>query len=170
MRKSLIALAVVLGVGAVAAGVVSAGERTAGGGAKGEVSRAYIHGNNVPSTGVALEGYCPVAYFAVNKPVKGKPEHASTYKDVTYWFVSQEAKDAFDKTPAKFVPAYGGWCAYGIAKGDKFPVDPTAFKIVDGRLMLFLRNKAIDTLALWNSENEAANIAKADATWKKISQ
>ena len=49
-----------------------------------EQSRAYLHGYNLPSSGVALEGYCPVAYFAVNKPVRGKAEFASTYKGVTY--------------------------------------------------------------------------------------
>jgi YHS domain-containing protein len=83
-------------------------------------SRAYLHSYNLPSHGVALEGYCPVAYFAVNKPVKGKAEHASTYKNVTYYFVSADAKKAFDAEPEKFVPAYGGWCAFGMSIGDKF--------------------------------------------------
>ena len=41
-------------------------------------SRAYLHSFNLPSSGVALEGYCPVAYFAVNKPVRGKSENASS--------------------------------------------------------------------------------------------
>ena len=41
-------------------------------------SRAYLHSYNLPSSGVALEGYCPVAYFAANKPVLGKAEYAST--------------------------------------------------------------------------------------------
>ena len=45
-----------------------------------EPSRAYLHGFNLPSSGVALEGYCPVAYFAVDRPVRGKPEHASKKK------------------------------------------------------------------------------------------
>ena len=54
-------------------------------------SRAYLYSYNLPSSGVALEGYCPVAYFAVNKPVRGKPEYASTCHDVTYYFVSADA-------------------------------------------------------------------------------
>ncbi len=44
----------------------------------GAASRAYLHSYNLPSSGVALEGYCPVAYFAVNKPVRGTPEFDST--------------------------------------------------------------------------------------------
>ena len=131
-------------------------------------SRAYHMARNVPSHGVALEGYCPVAYFAVNKPVRGKPEFASDYKGITYHFVSAEARDEFDANPEKYVPAYGGWCAFGMAVEDKFPVDPTSFKIVDGRLMLFLQNDGVDALDLWNDGNETELATKADQHWKKV--
>lgn len=133
-------------------------------------SRAYLHSYNLPASGVALEGYCPVAYFAVDKAVRGKPEFASNHNGVTYWFVAADAKKAFDANPKKYSPAYGGWCAFGMAKTDKFPVDPTNFKIVDGRLMLFLKNKNIDALTLWNQGNESDLIANADAHWKTVSK
>lgn len=133
------------------------------------VSRAYLHSYNLPSSGVALEGYCPVAYFAVNKPVRGKPEFASTYNGVTYHFVSADAKRAFDAEPEKYLPAYGGWCAFGMAVEDKFPVDPRNFKIVDGRLLLFLKNKNVDALQLWDQGDEQELFRKADRHWKKVS-
>ncbi len=132
-------------------------------------SRAYLHSYNLPSSGVAIEGYCPVAYFAAGKAVRGKPEHATTHNGVTYWFVSADARKAFDANPEKYVPAYGGWCAFGMAVQDKFPVDPTSFKIVDGRVLLFLKNKDVDALNLWNKGNEQELVAKADAHWKKVS-
>ncbi|MHC5066399.1 MAG: YHS domain-containing (seleno)protein [Planctomycetota bacterium] len=134
-----------------------------------EESRAYLHGYNLPSSGLALEGYCPVAYFAVNKPVLGKPEFASTHNEVTYYFVNADAKKAFDKEPEKYLPAYGGWCAFGMAVEDKFPVDPRLFKIVDGRLFLFLKNKNVDALEIWNKGEETELIEKADAHWAKVS-
>ena len=101
------------------------------------VSRAYLHHYNLPSSGVALEGYCPVAYFAVNKPVMGKKEFASDYNGVTYYLDPRERrceKSVSDENPdsRKFLPAYGGWCATGMREHDKFPVDPRNFKIVDG--------------------------------------
>ena len=133
-------------------------------------SRAYLHGYNLPSSGLALEGYCPVAYHAVNRPVKGSPKYASEYNGVTYHLVSEDARRAFEADPEKYLPAYGGWCALGIAGGDKFPVDPTNFKIVGGRLMLFLRNPDVDTLSLWNQRNQDELTARADAHWKKIAQ
>ncbi len=132
-------------------------------------SRAYLHSYNLPRSGVALEGYCPVAYFAVNKPVRGTPEFASTYDGVTYYLVSADAKRAFDSDPQKYIPAFGGWCAFGMSVQDKFPVDPTNFKIVNGRLMVFLRNDGVDALQLWNKGNESLLTAKADAHWKKVS-
>ena len=131
-------------------------------------SRAYLHSYNLPSHGVAIEGYCPVAYFAVNKPVRGKPEHASAYNGVTYHFVSADAKKAFDANPKKYIPAYGGWCAFGMAVQDKFPIDPEKFKIVDGKLLLFLNNRNVDALKLWNDGNEKELLRKAEAHWKKV--
>lgn len=136
----------------------------------GSDSRAYLHSYNLASSGVALEGYCPVAYFAVNKPVRGKPEFASTYNGVTYYLVSADAKKIFDNDPEKYLPAFGGWCAFGMSVEDKFPVDPTNFKIVNGRLMVFLRNKNVDALQLWNDGDEAALTAKAEAHWSTVSQ
>ena len=137
--------------------------------AQDSVSKAYLHSYNLPSSGLALEGYCPVAYFAVNKPVMGKPEFASTHNGVTYHFVSADAKGAFDKDPEKYVPAYGGWCAFGMAVEDKFPVDPRNFKIVDGKLLLFLKNKNVDALELWNKGNQQEHLKKADRHWNKVS-
>ena len=131
-------------------------------------SRAYLAANNIPSHGVALEGYCPVAYFAVNKPVRGTADYAATYEGVTYYLVSEEAKQAFQKDPQKYIPAYGGWCAFGMSVEDKFPVDPTNFKIVDGRLMVFLKNANVDALELWNQGNQGDLQRKANAHWTKV--
>ncbi|MEQ8211372.1 MAG: YHS domain-containing (seleno)protein [Lacipirellulaceae bacterium] len=133
-------------------------------------SRAYLNNNNIPSSGLALEGYCPVAYFAVNNPVMGKKEYSVDHKGVIYYLVNADAKAEFLKNPEKYVPAYGGWCAFGMAIGDKFPVDPTNFKIVDGKLHVFLRNKKVDALKLWNKGQEKEQVKKAAAHWKKVNK
>lgn len=162
-------LSIVFGVALL--GLVLAASTVATGPAAGtEGSRAYLHSYNLPSSGVALEGYCPVAYFAVNKPVRGKAEYASEHNGVTYYLVSADAKEAFDAEPEKYIPAYGGWCAFGMSISDKFPVDPTNFKIADGRLLVFLRNENVDARALWNQGDEEASFKKAEAHWKKVSQ
>ena len=132
-------------------------------------SRAYLHSYKLPSSGVALEGNCPVAYFTVNKPERGKPEYASNHNDVTYHLASADAKSAFEANPEKYMPAFGGWCAFGMSVEDKFTIDPTNFKIVNGRLMVFLKNRNIDARSLWNQGNESELIAKASAHWEKVS-
>lgn len=114
-------------------------------------------------TEVAIDGYCPVAYFVADGPLIGLPEYSSTFEDKTYHFVSAEAKSAFDGNPAKFVPAFGGFCAYGKSLKENFPIDPTNYKIVEDRLFLFLKNDETDALALWNQGNESEMITAADA-------
>jgi len=111
---------------------------------------------------VALEGYCPVAYFLADKPLMGIVDFSSEHQGKTYHFVSEEAKAAFDADPNKFVPQYGGACAFGMSIKENFPVDPTNYKVVDGRLFLFLKNDETDALKLWNDGNEADLIAAAD--------
>lgn len=131
-------------------------------------SRAYLHSYSLPSSGIAIEGYCPVAYFAADKAVRGKPMFASTHNNVTYHFVSADAKEAFDANPTKYIPAFGGWCAFGMAVEDKFPVNPRLFKIVDGQLLLFLGNKGVDAQQLWNDSDEKELLRKARAHWSTV--
>jgi YHS domain-containing protein len=114
---------------------------------------------------VAIQGYDPVAYFKQNKALK---EIASTYDGVIYYFSSVENKSQFMKTPTKYEPQYGGWCAYAMGNsGDKVEINPETFKIIDGKLFLFYNAYFNNTLKSWN-KNEAGLKAKADANWKKI--
>lgn len=115
--------------------------------------------------GVEIEGYCPVAYFVADGPLKGSPEFTSTHEEKTYYLVSAEAKKVFDAEPAKFVPAFGGACAFGMSIKESFSVDPTNYKIVNDRLFLFLKNDETDALALWNDGAELNQIAAADAAY-----
>lgn len=117
---------------------------------------------------VAIQGYDPVGYFKQNKAIKGKKEISTTYEGVIYYFSSVENKNLFVKTPAKYEPQYGGWCAYAMGdSGDKVEINPETFKIVDGKLFLFYNAYFNNTLKSWN-KNEATLKAKADVNWKKL--
>jgi YHS domain-containing protein len=69
----------------------------------------------------AIKGYDPVAYFATGKPAPGLAQFTTTHKGVTYRFASAENRARFIAAPEKFVPQYGGYCAYAIdrAKPDR---------------------------------------------------
>jgi len=93
---------------------------------------------NVNAQGVAVQGYDPVAYFVIGKPVKGVPEFSASWNGATYWFANAAHLQTFQANPARFEPQYGGYCAFGVAQGAKPDIDPQAFSVVDGNLYLNL--------------------------------
>jgi YHS domain-containing protein len=117
---------------------------------------------NVDKNGVILKGYDPVAYFKQNHAVKGDPKYSSSYRGATYYFVSADDKAEFDKSPAKYAPQYGGFCANGMTKGKLDDIDPNVFFIYKGKLYVCENEKAGDTFYA----HPAANIKRADAKWR----
>ena len=86
--------------------------------------------------GVAIHGYDPVAYFADDGPQKGRPELAVQHGGGRWLFASEANKKRFEEDPEKYLPAFGGYCAYGVAQGYLVKIDPNAWRIVDDRLYL----------------------------------
>ena len=123
---------------------------------------------NLDKKSVALSGFDPVTYF-VNKPVKGKKEFSYNYKGITYFFVSEKSKSLFVKTPEKYEPQYGGWCAYALAKDepDLMETNPKSYKITDGKLYMFYDKWGMNMLDKWN-ENEINLTKKATKNWDGI--
>jgi YHS domain-containing protein len=117
---------------------------------------------------LAIKGYDPVAYFNQKKAIKGKKELAQTHQGVTYYFSSNENKEAFLKNPETYEPQYGGWCAFAIGDDNKkVPINLETFKIVDGKLYLFYNAYFNNTLKSWN-KNESQLKAQADKNWQAI--
>ena len=122
---------------------------------------------NVDRKGVILEGHDAVAYFTKGKAVKGNPEIKSIYQGATYLFASGEGKADFDKDPAKFVPQYGGFCAYGMSLGVLGGTeDPGAFVVHNSKLYL-CGNK---TASKEFRADLDGNIEKADRQWLRINK
>lgn len=158
MSKKLIAA---LGLLAVLAGGAT---KPAFAGPEVNTATGIILADGKPGLGLAVHGYDVVAYFTQSKPVKGVSKFAATHGAATYRFASQEHLDLFKANPAKYVPAYGGYCAYGVSVNAKFDGDPNNWKIVDGRLYLNLDD---DIQATW-LKDVPGNIKKAEAIWPKI--
>lgn len=119
---------------------------------------------NVNAGGVAIKGYDPVAYFTDNRAVKGDPQFQSSANGATYYFVSAEHKAAFDASPARYEPQFGGFCAWAVSQGYTASIDPNAFQIVDGRLLLQYSLGVRKDF----SKDTAGNLKKADANWPSI--
>lgn len=113
---------------------------------------------------LAIDGYDPVAYFTEMKPVKGSAEFRSDFQGSTFQFASAVHRDAFAADPAKYAPQYGGYCAYGMAKGYKATIDPAAFTVVGDKLYL---NYSETVRSKWLSDIPGY-VRKADATWPEV--
>ena len=126
----------------------------------------FAAGNDVNATptGLALQGYDPVAYFTDGEPTKGDWDISSEYNGATYRFASEAHKATFEADPEAYAPAYGGYCAFGTAMGFKFDGDPTLWKIVDDTLYLNLSPAVQER---W-SEDIPGFIENADTNWTDI--
>jgi len=119
---------------------------------------------NLNKSGVAIQDYDPVAFFTDGKPVKGKPEFAARHAGAVYYFASQEHLDLFNQNPAKYEPAYGGYCAFGVSRNKLVEIDPEAFQIVNGRLLLQYSKGVRDDF----NKDTQGNLAKAEANWPAL--
>jgi YHS domain-containing protein len=126
----------------------------------------HAQAQNLEKSGRALQGYDPVAFFTKGKPVKGDPNISSKINGATYYFASVEDKQLFDKTPAKYVPQFGGYCAYGVSKGDLVKIEIDAFQIVEGRLLLQYDKGIRDKF----NKDTKGNLQTADANWPTVSK
>lgn len=121
-------------------------------------------GATVPGPGLAAHGYDVVGYFSNGAPTLGTAKYSFVHNGGTYRFASKQNLNAFKADPAKYEPAYGGFCAYGVSVGKKFDGDPMFWKIVDGKLYL---NLNADIQATWKKD-VPGNIVKAENNWTKI--
>ena len=123
---------------------------------------------NLNNGNIAISGYDLVSYLEDQKAVEGSKEYRYVYQEVTYQFKTSDHLNKFKKNPKKYIPAYGGWCAYAIGKsGKKVSINPETFKIIDGKTYLFYNKRFTNTLTLWN-EDEQSLKQQADQNWDKI--
>ncbi|QDV06748.1 YHS domain protein [Planctomycetes bacterium Poly30] len=129
---------------------------------------------NVDKKGLALDGYDPVAYFQEfgGQAKKGDKSITTKHEGVIYRFSSEANKKAFLADPSRFLPMYGGWCAWAMAdgKGDKVEIDPKSFTIEDGRLYVFFDGFFADTRKSWKKKGGAPKLkTMADTNWTRLS-
>lgn len=127
--------------------------------------------NNIDNSNIALQGYSPVSYLDMGLAQKGLKAHSSEYNKIKYFFTSAEQKVAFDKSPTRYLPQYGGFCAFGCYAGAKFRPDPNKFIVKDGRYFLYLYNLELDAQQLWLTERNHEKLRGiAGTNWMKLSK
>ena len=118
------------------------------------------------SAPLALEGYSPVSYFTEGRPEKGKSAYAVVYKGHTYYFTDAGQQAMFEADPEAYAPVFPVHCPYNLALGRKAKIDPTNFKIVGGRLLLFHRTEEMDGRKRWNEHGDEQELMqRARGQW-----
>ncbi|MEQ8243758.1 YHS domain-containing (seleno)protein [Fulvivirga sp.] len=125
----------------------------------------------VDENGLAIGGYDVVSYFD-GKAQKGNAKFTVKQNGATYRFASAAHRDAFKKEPAKYLPQFDGYCAWGVAAKDtKFPINPETFDIIDGKLYLFFNGpfdgQNFNTVLLWTEETTKLK-AQAHSKWPSV--
>lgn len=114
--------------------------------------------------GVMLRGFDTVAWFTEAAPRRGAAQHQTQWEGVTWHFASAENRARFVADPQAFAPRFGGFCAFGVARGYKVDIDPNAWHIAAGRLYL---NYNLGVQREWQ-QDVPGFIAQAEAKWPRL--
>lgn len=118
--------------------------------------------------GYIASGYDVTEYFN-HKAIKGNKKISFEFENATYLFSSEKNKDKFKANPQKYIPQYGGWCAYAMGNaGKKVNVNPKTFEIKEGELYLFYNAYFNNTLDSWKKGDSKLLNEKADANWAEL--
>jgi YHS domain-containing protein len=110
-----------------------------------------------------LKGFDVVAYHTEGKEAMGSADFRSVYEGTTFQFKSAQHKALFDANPQKYLPAFGGYCANGLAYGIPWGGDADTWKMIDGRVVIFGGAGSRDAFLL----DEKANLALAEKYWNE---
>jgi len=120
--------------------------------------------NADPHGRIALQGYDPVAFHTAGTPMKGDPAISAEYLGYKYLFSSDVNKATFEEQSKRYLPAYGGYCAYGVTLDVLVPVEIDTWEIVDGRLVLQFSQEVKRKFG----EDAEENIRKANDNWSEL--
>ncbi len=118
-------------------------------------------GTTLSGAGVALRGDDAVALATGLEVKPGYAKYTVELDGVAYYFSSEETMKQFEADPERYLPQYGGFCAFGVAIGKKLDAATRYADIVDGKLYVFLNAVAFGKY----KEDKAGTLAKAERNW-----
>ena len=125
---------------------------------------ANVDAADFTSGTTGVNGYDLVSYHNSKRPIRGNGHFVAEHNGVTYLFANEENHKTFQADPERYLPSYGGFCAFGVSVGKKFVGDPEVWRVVDGKLYLNLDARIQDQ---W-LKDVSGKIAVANERWTKI--
>ena len=117
------------------------------------------------STGLAIGGFDPIAYFETAKATFGDEEFQLVWHGVSWQFISEGNMNAFKRTPSVYAPQYAGYDPYAISNNILAEGQPSLWSIINGRLYLF--HSEVNRY-LWQ-ENIKTLKRKTEKNWSRLS-
>jgi hypothetical protein len=115
-------------------------------------------------TGLAIDGFDPVAYFVDSAPVLGHPELELRSGGATWRFHNEGNRAAFAANPDIYMPRFGGHDPVALSRGVATAGNPRLWVTARQRLYLFYSDKA---RAAFAADPDNA-IAAAERNWPAV--
>jgi hypothetical protein len=110
--------------------------------------------------GIAIQGYDVLSYLD-RKPAKGRKEYSTEHGGAVWLFATADNRDAFRRDPGRYLPQYGGFCAYSVSVGSPAHADPRVFAVSGGKLFLFFDSAV---RLVWEQDRDYS-VAEANTRW-----
>jgi hypothetical protein len=117
-----------------------------------------------PHTGLAIDGFDPVAYFVDGVPKIGRAELELQYAGASWRFRNQGNRAAFAAAPKVYMPRFGGYDPIAVARGAATAGHPRLWLIAEQRLYLFYSAEARAAFAV----NPDSAIDAAERHWPEV--
>jgi hypothetical protein len=117
-----------------------------------------------PRTGLAIEGFDPVAYFIDEAARLGNPNFELRHSGVTWRFLNPGNRAAFVDNPGDYAPRFGGYDPVGIARGAPSPGNPEFWLISEQKLYLFYGQQTREEFR----SNARRILIQAEARWPDV--
>jgi hypothetical protein len=117
-------------------------------------------------TGLAIEGFDPVAYFVDARPMIGLPEFEASQAGAVWRFRNAGNRASFAAHPDIYGPRFGGYDPIDLARGIAYAGNPRFWLISRQRLYLFGREESRDAFAA----DPERYLRDASARWPQIEQ
>jgi hypothetical protein len=117
-------------------------------------------------TGLAIEGYDPVAYFTDARPELGLEDFEASEAGAVWRFRNEGNRASFVAHPDIYGPQFGGYDPLDMARGVTVAGSPRLWLISGQRLYLFGREESRDAFAA----DPLPFLREANARWPALEQ
>ncbi len=117
-------------------------------------------------SGLAIDGFDPVAYFVLKQAVLGLPDYEVQEAGAVWRFHNEGNRASFLAHPEVYAPQFGGYDPVDVARGVTFAGNPNFFAVVGQRLYLFGLEAHRDAFAA----DPEHFLAEARERWPQLEQ